>query len=166
MSLTVMPPDPVGLRRALGSFATGVAVVTAAAGATAVGLTVNSFASLSLDPPLVLWSLNVRSSSLATFRSAPYFAINVLSEDQSHLSVHFATPRKDRFEGVAFEAGLGGAPLLASCVAHFECAVASQIESGDHVLFIGRVTRFRHDDQDALMFYRGRYLRRADTAQV
>ena len=166
MSFAVTGPDPISLRRALGSFATGVAVVTAATDAGAVGLTINSFASLSLDPPLVLWSLNVRSASLSTFRSAPYFAINVLSEDQSHLSVHFAAARRDRFEGVAWDAGLGGAPLLANCVAQFECAVASQIESGDHVLFIGRVARFRHDDQDALMFYRGRYLRRADTAQV
>ena len=132
MSLTVTAPDPASLRRALGSFATGVAVVTATADASIVGLTVNSFASLSLDPPLVLWSLNVRSSSLATFRSAPYFAINVLSEDQSLLSVHFATPRKNRFEGVVFEAGLGGAPLLANCVAHFECAVVDLL--GEEVL--------------------------------
>lgn len=166
MALALTVPDPAGFRRALGSFATGVAVVTAAAAANHAGLTVNSFASLSLDPPLILWSLNVRSSSLGIFRSAPYFAVNVLSQDQSHLSVHFGTPRKDRFEGVAWEAGLGGAPLLADCVAHFECAVVSQIESGDHVLFIGRVERLRHDDQDALMFYRGRYLRHADTARA
>lgn len=158
--------DPTSFRRALGSFATGVAVVTAAAATNRAGLTVNSFASLSLDPPLILWSLNVRSASLGIFRSAPHFAVNVLSEQQSQLSVHFGTPRKDRFEGVTWEAGLGGAPLLANCVAHFECAVTSQIESGDHVLFIGRVERLRIDEQEALMFYRGRYLRPVDTAQV
>jgi flavin reductase (DIM6/NTAB) family NADH-FMN oxidoreductase RutF len=157
------PLDPIVLRKALGSFATGVAVVTAPAGVGAAGITINSFASLSLDPPLVLWSLNARSASLGVFRSAPYFAINILSEQQSQLSARFAAPRPDKFDGVEWKAGLGGAPLIAGCVAHFECGTASQIEGGDHVLFIGRVARLWQDDRDALMFYRGRYLRRSET---
>jgi flavin reductase (DIM6/NTAB) family NADH-FMN oxidoreductase RutF len=161
------PVDSATFRRALGTFATGVAVVTASSGVGgAAGITINSFASLSLDPPLVLWSLNARSSSLGVFRSAPFFAINILSEQQSPLSARFAAPRSDKFDGVDWEAGLGGAPLIAGCAARFECRTVSQIEGGDHLLFIGRVARLWQDDRDALMFYRGRYLRHAETARA
>lgn len=154
--------DPRALRHALGCFATGVAIVTVApTAAAASGVTINSFASLSLDPPLVLWSLSARSPSLAQFRAATHFAINLLAEDQAELSRRFATPMADKFAGVECETGLGGAPLIAGCTARFECALVGDQEQGDHVLFTGRVERFWQGERDALVFYRGRYARLA-----
>jgi 4-hydroxyphenylacetate 3-hydroxylase, reductase component len=150
-------------RKALGCFATGVGVVTASLSGKMSGVTINSFASLSLDPPLILWSLSLRSPSLPLFRETPYFAINILAEHQSSLSTQFATPYPDKFAGVDWRGGLGGAPLLADCAASFECIATSQIEGGDHMLFIGQVERFRQTEQDALMFYRGQYMRRSET---
>lgn len=154
--------DPRALRHALGCFATGVAIVTVAApGAPPAGVTINSFASLSLDPPLVLWSLAARSPSLARFRAATHFAINLLAEDQSELSKRFATPVAEKFAGLACEPGLGGAPLIAGCAARFECALVGGQAQGDHVLFTGRVERFWQGESEALVFYRGRYVRLA-----
>ncbi len=154
--------DPRALRNALGCFATGVAIVTARApGAPPTGLTINSFASLSLDPPLVLWSLARRSPSLGRFCAATHFAINLLAEGQSELSRRFATPMAEKFAGLDCAAGLGGAPLLPDCAARFECARVEEWEQGDHVLFTGRVERFWQGAQEALVFYRGKYVRLA-----
>lgn len=154
--------DPQSLRQALGCFATGVTIVTAAPpGAAASGVTINSFAPLSLDPPLVLWSLAARSPSLARFRAATHFAINLLAENQAELSKRFASPIAEKFVGLNCSAGLGGAPLIPGCAACFECALAGEQEQGDHVLFTGRVERFWRGESDALVFYRGRYVRLA-----
>ncbi|WP_426960066.1 flavin reductase family protein [Muricoccus radiodurans] len=153
--------DPRALRRALGCFATGVAIVTAAGRGAPCGLTINSFASLSLDPPLVIWSLLSRSPSLARFQRATHFAIHVLADDQRDLCARFATPMPDKFDGVVWSSGLGGAPLLDGCAAVFECANTAQAEGGDHLLFTGRVERFRHDERAPLIFLRGQYLDRA-----
>ena len=117
------PIDPRELRNALGRFATGVAVVTTrAADGRPMGLTVNSVAAVSLEPPLVAWSLATRSGSLPAFLAAPYFALNVLAENQEDISRRFAgTPAADRYTGVAWAPGLGGVPLLEGCLARLEC---------------------------------------------
>ena len=155
-----LTPDAEGkpLRRALGRFATGVTVVTTRApGGRCEGLTANSFSAVSLDPPLVLWSLGRRAPSLQGFKAAGHFVVNVLSRGQSALSRHFATPRADKFAGVAFVPGLAGCPILTDSLAVFECRTESAIEGGDHVIFIGRVIRAHHREGEALIFSGGRY---------
>lgn len=152
------PIDSRALRQALGCFPTGVTIVTAPAGDGAfVGLTVNSFNSLSLDPPLILWSLATRSSSRRAFESAGHFAVNVLADDQVALSQRFSSQRPDKFDDLVVHAGLGGAPLIAGCSAHIECRTQSAQVEGDHVLFIGRVERVRSSGRPPLVFVGGRY---------
>ena len=150
---------PQALRTALGRFATGVTLITCrAADGTLVGLTANSFTSLSLDPPLVLWSLRRASSSLAAFAGAAHFAVNVLAETQVELSRRFASSQQaDKFAEGHWAAGIGGSPVLAGCAAVFECAVDSQQLAGDHVLFIGRVLRVVDLAVAPLVFQGGHY---------
>jgi flavin reductase (DIM6/NTAB) family NADH-FMN oxidoreductase RutF len=146
------------LRGALGRFATGVTLVTCLDdGGRPVGLTVNSFGALSLDPPLVLWSLRTISPSLAAFSAARHFAINVLGEAQVDLSRRFASPVADKFAEGEWHAGEGGVPLLNEAAAVFECEAASQQDAGDHRLFIGRVLRFVDGGLPPLVFHAGRY---------
>ena len=146
------------LRNALGRFPTGVSVITTSApNGKLEGLTANSFAALSLDPPLVLWSLNRKSTSLASFVGSGHFAINVLAAAQSDLSHRFATPRPNKFEGVAFGHGLGGSPLLDGVLARFECRIESTVEGGDHLLFLGRVHKIAYGAGEPLIFSSGRY---------
>ena len=154
------PFDARAFRNALGAFPTGVAIITTLDGGVPVGLTCNSFAAVSLDPPLVLWSLRRESQSLRAFSEAPAFAINVLAEDQNTLSAHFASGKiADKFEGVACSAGYGGVPLIEECIARFECSTFARHEAGDHVIFIGRVERFDVGSSgDALVFYKGAYM--------
>jgi len=150
--------DHPGFRHALGVFATGVTVVTTKEPAgTYKGLTVNSFSSVSLDPPLVLWSLARNSANMPAFASAAHFAVNVLAADQESLSSHFAISGDDRFDGVPFDEGLGGAPLLAGCVARFQCETRHRHEGGDHLIFVGEVLAFDTDDRPALLFHKGVY---------
>lgn len=150
--------DSRTLRNALGCFPTGVTVVTALGpGGAFVGLTINSFNSLSLDPPLVLWSLSSRSSSLRVYESAERFAVNILAEDQVAISRRFSAPAPNKFRDVAVHAGLGGAPLIEGCVAHIECRAHSSQAAGDHVLFVGRIDRVRTSDRPPLLFVGGRY---------
>jgi flavin reductase (DIM6/NTAB) family NADH-FMN oxidoreductase RutF len=154
--------DALDLRRALGRFATGVTIVTCAGeGGAPVGLTANSFNALSLDPPLVLWSLRVSSPSLRAFVGAGHFAINVLAEGQVELSRRFASALADKFdEGGVWSAGIGAAPVLAGCVAVLECERLSQQEAGDHMLFIGRVLRLTAASPATLaplVFHAGHY---------
>src|SRR3954452_18139012 len=121
------PNDPRDFRNALGSFATGVTVITAAAAdGKPVGLTCNSFASVSLNPPLVLWSLVIYSPNLTVFQDASHFTVNVLGAAQRALSTQFATSSADKFAGVDWTPGLGGAPILAGCVANFQCRAAGR----------------------------------------
>lgn len=146
------------LRAALGQFATGVAVVTTRApGGRSVGLTVNSFASVSLEPPLVLWSLSKRSSSLEAFSAARSVAIHVLSADQEALARRFASPSADRFAGIRRSIGPAGAPLLEGSVARFICTPHAQYEAGDHVVFILHVDRWERSEGSALLFHAGRF---------
>ena len=152
--------DREALRSAFGRFATGVTIVTCLdASGQAVGLTVNSFSSLSLEPPLVLWSLRSASPSMSAFDAAPYFAINVLGQHQIDLSRRFASGASDKFAVAAWNAGAGGAPVLVGCEAVFECQCVSRQEAGDHVLFIGRVLRLRDSAQEPLVYHAGRYRR-------
>lgn len=150
--------DPKAFRAALGSFATGVTVITArAADGTPVGLTANSFNSVSLDPPMVLWSLAKKSLSLAVFSQCSHWAVHVLAADQEDLSGRFARSGTDKFSGLAVSDGIGGVPLLAGCAARFQCQSTFQHEGGDHLIFVGEVTAFDRTDRAPLVFHAGRY---------
>ncbi|QID16433.1 flavin reductase family protein [Nitrogeniibacter mangrovi] len=146
------------LRDSLGMFATGITVVTARApDGTPVGLTVNSFNSVSLDPPLIVWSLASHLPSVAVFSHCEYYAINVLAEDQQHLSQRFATRDIDKFAGLELRDGLGGAPLLDGCCAWFECRNTTLHDGGDHLMFVSEVTRHTHEAKPPLIYFGGRY---------
>jgi flavin reductase (DIM6/NTAB) family NADH-FMN oxidoreductase RutF len=146
------------LRTALGQFATGVTVITARDGdGRPVGLTANSFTSLSLEPPLVLWCLGRRAMSLPAFRGCGWFGVNVLASHQHHLSRLFATAGADKFAGTEVKEGPSGVPLLAGALAHFVCRNVRQIEAGDHVIMIGEVEHYETHDGEPLVFHSGSY---------
>lgn len=150
--------DVAGYRRALGSFATGVTIITTRdADGTPLGLTANSFNSVSLNPPLVLWSLANRSRSLDAFRTAQHWAVHVLGTHQEALSSRFAKTGTDKFAGLEVDEGLGGVPLLHDCTARFQCRTAFQYEGGDHVIFVGEVLEFDWTETAPLVFHGGRY---------
>ena len=146
-------------RSALGTFATGVTIVTALDSAgQPVGLTANSFNSVSLSPPLVLWSLARSAGSMPAFARGSHYAINILSAEQRLLAERFATKGADRFAGVAYREGAGGAPLLEGACAVFECFNRSQYEEGDHIIFVGEVERCeQREGALPLIFHGGRY---------
>ena len=146
------------LRQALGRFVTGVTIVTCRdENGEPVGLTANSFNALSLDPPLVLWSLRQASSTIDAFTNASHFAVNVLAADQVDLSRRFARPSSAKFDAGEWVDGQGGAPLLAGCVAVFECRRRSHHAAGDHVLFIGEVERIGGSPATPLVYHAGHY---------
>ena len=150
--------DPRTLRDALGDFATGITVVTArAADGQPVGVTINSFASVSLEPPLVLWSLGLHSPALAVFESCSHYAINVLAADQEEFSQRFSQSQSDRFAGVAWNVGAGGTPILPGCCAWFECRNELRYPGGDHLILVGHVEGFQRIEKPPLIFHRGRY---------
>jgi len=149
---------PDELRHALGRFVTGVTIVTCRdEHGRPTGLTANSFNALSLEPPLVLWSLRQASSTIEAFTRASHFAVNVLAADQVDLSRHFARPASAKFEAGEWTDGQGGAPLLAGCVAVFECRRRSHHAAGDHVLFIGEVERIGGSAATPLVYHAGHY---------
>ena len=150
--------DARRFRDALGDFATGVAVVTArTADGQPVGVTINSFASVSLEPPLVLWNLGLHSPSLATFEACSHYAVNVLAADQIEFSQRFAQSQSDKFAGIAMTVGAGGTPLLPGCSAWFECRNDLRYPGGDHLIFVGYVEGFRREEKSPLIFHGGRY---------
>jgi len=150
--------DPRAFRRALGNFATGVTVMTAATSdGQKVGVTANSFNSVSLEPPLVLWSIDKRSNSYDVFERATHFAVNVLAADQINISNQFARPSDDKFAGIIHEAGEGGAPLLADCSARFQCEKYQQVDGGDHWILIGKVVAFDDLGRSPLLYHQGAY---------
>jgi 3-hydroxy-9,10-secoandrosta-1,3,5(10)-triene-9,17-dione monooxygenase reductase component len=160
MSRHVQSPEPSAqaLRTALGRFATGVTIISCrAADGSPVGLTANSFNALSLQPPLILWSLRDASPTLQAFLAASHFAVNVLAESQVELSRRFATNIDDKFDEGPWSDGLGGAPILAGCAAVFECECLSSQVAGDHVLFIGRVHNVSEAPITPLVFQSGHY---------
>ncbi len=162
--MSLATPDTRPLRNALGRFATGIAIVTAIdPDGHPIGLTVNSFSAVSLNPALVLWCLDNSSHNLEAFRKASHHAINILSVDQQDMSNRFATWPTDRFAALPWQAGAGGAPLLPDCCATFEVANETTHQSGDHLIFIGRVERFTETPTLApLLFHAGQYRKLAD----
>ena len=143
-------------RASLAMFATGVTIVTArSATGELVGLTANSFNSVSLSPPLVLWSLAQTASSMAALSKGSHYAINILAADQKELAERFSSKRADRWKGVSFIDGMAGAPLLTGAAATFECFNRSRYEEGDHVIFVGEVERCSHREGAAPLLYHG-----------
>jgi flavin reductase (DIM6/NTAB) family NADH-FMN oxidoreductase RutF len=146
-------------RAALGMFATGVTIVTARdADGAPIGLTANSFNSVSLDPPLVLWSLAREAGSMPHFARGSHYAINILAAEQRELAERFSRKQPDRFAGVPFREGSAGAPILEGAAAVFECFNRSRYAEGDHVIFVGEVERCeRRADAKPLIFHGGKY---------
>lgn len=150
--------DPRQLRNALGAFATGVTVITTRdAQGRDVGLTANSFNSVSLDPPLVLWSLAKTSASMLAFEQADHFAVHLLAFGQRDLSDRFSSKMADRFEGLAVLRGPDDVPLLDGCAGRFVCATEYRYEGGDHVIFVGRVLDVQMSERAPLLYVRGSY---------
>jgi flavin reductase (DIM6/NTAB) family NADH-FMN oxidoreductase RutF len=151
--------DQRAFRSALSQFATGVAVITARGPeGEAIGLTMSSFNSVSLDPPLILFSVDRRARSLPAMEKARGYAVNILSRSQEALSNQFARSLGNKWEAVEHTLGHAEAPLLHGAIAHFECEPYAHHDGGDHVIFLGRVLRFSaRDDEEPLVFFRGRY---------
>jgi 3-hydroxy-9,10-secoandrosta-1,3,5(10)-triene-9,17-dione monooxygenase reductase component len=159
--VTMNEPAPIDsreFRSALGTFTTGVTIVTAKGqDGEAVGVTANSFNSVSLNPPMILWSLAKSARSLATFEAAQYWAVHILAADQDDLSNRFARSGGDKFTGLQLDTGLGDAPLLKNCASRLQCKTAFRYEGGDHVIFVGEVIAFDRNDVPPLVFHGGQY---------
>lgn len=152
-------PDKQAFRRALGAFATGVTIVTTQdTQGNLFGVTINSFNSVSLDPPLVLWSLSTASRSFPAFRGSDHFVVNVLAVEQSALASHFAASIDNKFHEQSFSRGIGGAPVLDGVAAHFECRKVATHPGGDHVIYIGQVERLFYSEKRALVFSDGNFM--------
>lgn len=149
--------DGRAFRRSLGQYATGVAVITTRHGETLAGMAVNSFAAVSLDPPLILWSIRRESGSAPAFLEATHFAVNVLSADQVEVSQAFGASRPDKFSAATWSAGAHGVPLLNNAIAHLECRRESVHEGGDHLILVGYVERHARFAGEPLLFTQGQY---------
>lgn len=151
-------------RKALGTFATGVTVVTGLTPkGVPVGVTVNSFASVSLDPPIILICLDNNTGCLKAFCEGERFAVNILSENQQDLSEEFAGPQEHNFKDRAFETWDSGCPILHGCLTNLECTRLNAFEGGDHLIVLGRVDRIEHaDGRRPLLFYQSAYGRIGD----
>ncbi|MCX5494363.1 flavin reductase family protein [Kaistia dalseonensis] len=157
MSVIAEMIDPLEFRRACGRFATGVAIVTARLGEEKVGMTINSFSSVSLDPPLVLWSLRNKARSRAVFEAAGAFAVSILSAEQAFVARHFASGVAGIFDGTEIAYTERGLPLISGALAHLECETRHIHEGGDHRIMIGEVTGLNIMDGDPLLFFNGRF---------
>jgi flavin reductase (DIM6/NTAB) family NADH-FMN oxidoreductase RutF/DNA-binding MarR family transcriptional regulator len=149
--------DPKGFRRCLGQFSTGVAVMTTISNGDPFGVTANSFSSLSIDPPLVLWSIMHTSRSLLAFTTSNHFAVNILAVDQIDFSQHFASSSQRKFEGIAWHPGIHGAPILPDILSSLECELETTHRGGDHVILVGRVKKYVRYAGNALLYAQGRY---------
>lgn len=151
--------DTRHFRTALSQFATGVTVITTRLpDGSMLGLTASSFNSVSLDPPLVLWSLAKSANSMPAFSANSHYIVNVLSIDQAALAEQFASRKKDRFEGVSFTLSETGHPILTGVSAWFECHNRSRYPEGDHVIFVGEVERCEFEPLRPLVFHSGEFL--------
>lgn len=151
------PFDSREFRNALGNFATGVTIVTAKGdNGELVGITASSFNSVSLEPPLILWSLDRNSTSLQTIELASHFCVHILSDEQSDECMAFAKSGADKFAELDCGEGLGGAPLIDGCLARFECRNEVHHDGGDHVIIVGEVERFETREGNPLVFFRGK----------
>ncbi|MGE3067285.1 MAG: flavin reductase family protein [Hyphomicrobiaceae bacterium] len=152
------PEVRLKLRTAFGRFATGVTIVTARAGdGEIVGMTANSFASVSLDPPLLLWSIAKAARSRGVFEMADHFAVHVLGQHQQPLAQRFAVAGADKFEGVPLKLGVMDLPLLAEATATFQCRRWAAHDAGDHVILLGEILSFHHTSEAPLVFHAGAY---------
>jgi 3-hydroxy-9,10-secoandrosta-1,3,5(10)-triene-9,17-dione monooxygenase reductase component len=150
--------DPKALRSALGAFSTGVTIVTTLDGdGVPVGVTANSFSSVSLDPPLILWSLAKNARSHAVYSSSRHWVVNVLSQDQVALSNRFAQRGEDKFAGVSVSCGVAGVPVLDGLAACFQCETWARYDGGDHTIFVGRVLQYARSQEPPLVFHDGQY---------
>jgi len=150
--------NPREIRNLLGQFATGVTVITTRGqDGRKIGMTANSFSSLSLDPPLILWSLSKSAPSLADFMQAEYFAIHMLAQEHHSLSGHFARGSDDKFSGIAHRECERGLPLLEDVLATLICKNINQYEGGDHLIFIGQIEHYQQRHGDPLVFHAGKY---------
>ncbi len=148
------------LRQCLGRFATGVTVVTCSdAAGNPYGITANSFSSVSLEPPLVLWNIAKISNSLQAYLDATHFAIHVLTAEQEFLAEHFAQTDHSRYDNIAYDFSETGVPLLPDVLARFDCRTADIYEGGDHYIIVGEIENHLFDDGEPLLFYRGDYRR-------
>jgi len=155
-----MTIDSQVFRQTLGSFATGVTIVTTQDPNTEkpVGLTISAFSSLSLDPPLVLFCLDKRSASHLAFNANGHFAVNILAEDQLELSNRFASKSEDKWSGVEYRPGIGNVPILFGSIAILECTMNKVCDGGDHTIFVGLVESVSvKPDAKPLLYYRGKY---------
>ena len=157
--MTTNTIDVREFRNALGNFATGVTIVTIQNNlGEYFGVTASSFNSVSVDPPLILWSLSKSAHSIKEYEGAEYFAVNVLAADQVSLSKRFATSGAlDKFQGVNFTHGIGGSPILAGCAANFQCRKSFVYEGGDHLILVGEVVKFDSSGRAGLVFHKGSY---------
>jgi flavin reductase (DIM6/NTAB) family NADH-FMN oxidoreductase RutF len=155
--------DSKDLRKAYSKFGTGVTVMTAiSSDGVLAGVTASSFNTVSIDPPIVLWSLALTSPSLRVFRDAGHFIVNVLGLHQRDLSQRFSRPNADKFAGLAMGQAVCGAPVLIDCAATLECATLSEQIVGDHVLFLGQVQRYEYASVEPLLFFNGKYVQPID----
>ncbi len=156
--LSSMSFDSKALRQVLGHFATGIAVATTRdETGQFVGVTINSFNSVSLSPPLVLFSLEKQSTFFSTFQASGCFAINILTSEQQFLSDRFARQKVNQFEGVRIFQQHTGSPLLESCLATLDCVTVYQYEGGDHIIFVGEVKAIQSFTGKPLLYYQGQY---------
>ncbi len=151
--------DSRAFRNALGDFATGVAIVTTRVGEDApIGITVNSFSSVSLDPPLVLWCLDKGSDRLDAFQRCQGFTINILAAAQQELSNRLSRSGQPHLDGIPVDEGVNGCPYLSEALATFECAVDARHDAGDHIIMVGRVQAFNQPSAETpLIYHRGNY---------
>jgi flavin reductase (DIM6/NTAB) family NADH-FMN oxidoreductase RutF len=165
--MTPQPLDPLALRRAFGAFATGVTVTTTLGeDGLPVGFTANAFASVSLDPPLLLVCLARDAAGRPSFERAGRFAVNVLAAEQRRLSTQFATRGADKFADVVWRAELTGAPVLSGSAAWFDCRTHEIVPAGDHLILIGRVAAFGDRDAAPLGYWRGAYVHYGEAPQA
>lgn len=159
----VVNPDDAQFREVLGRFATGVTIITAMDGDEPVGLAANSFTSLSLDPPLVLFCVGSSSSTWPRLRRSGKFAVNILGEHQEETSRVFATKGADRFGVTPWREGVSGSPVLEDAIAYLDCTAEAEYPGGDHTIVVGRVVDLDvREDGRPLLFYRGMYGRMHD----
>lgn len=150
--------DPKLFRNILGNYATGVSVVTCRDGQDRpVGMTINSFASLSLSPPMVLWSIDKGSDQFEAFQQSQFYAVNILCDSHEQLSGRFATGGIDRFSGIEYAEGIERLPLLSDCCATLQCKIVSRHEAGDHIILIGEILDMSATGRAPLIFHGGRY---------
>jgi len=157
---TAEPPviDPAAYRAVMGGFATGVTVITlGSTNGFRLGVTASSFNTVSLDPPLILWSLALKAPSLAAFRSHDLFAVSVLANHQKDIALQFARPAEDKFAGIDMIEGANGLPLIKGALAHIECRTVARYAGGDHEIMLGQVVSLRRDDYAPLVFQGGKF---------